>query len=94
MSWTINTSRQKSITIFSNSKSIGKSFGLFSHHYLTIPFSELEIHLGKYYQGTHHTLGTFAKNSTKTGQYELCSSCFEKLMEEATYLPKKIKRFI
>ena len=74
------------VTVFSNSKTISSSFGILSHHYLTIPSMDLEIHPGKYYQGTHHTLGTFNKNSTKTGQYELCQNCFKNFMDEATSL--------
>ena len=86
MSYIINGGEKKSIMVFSNSKSISKSFGLFSHHFLTIPSMELEIHPGKYYQGTHHTLGTFVKNSIITGQYELCQTCFKQLMDEASNL--------
>ena len=77
-----NGSTKESVTIFSHIKSW--YFGIFSHHYLTIPSMELEIHPGKYYQGTHHNLGTFAKNNIKTGQYELCQTCFMQLLDEAT----------
>ena len=74
----------QSITIFSNIKPF--FLGLLSHHYLIFPSIELEIHPGKYYYGTHHTLGTFAKNSIKTGQYNLCPKCFKKILKESECL--------
>ena len=81
----------QSITIFSNIKPVFT--GLLSHHYLSLPSIDLEIHPGKYYYGTHHNLGTFAKNSIKTGQYDLCPNCFKKFLNESNFLQNTLKYF-
>lgn len=64
-------------------KYIKNTCGLFVHNYLTIPAIELEIHPGRFYYGTHHTLGRFKRNSMCVKQMLFCSVCIRDLLQRS-----------
>ena len=54
--------------------------------YLGIPSKGLEIHPGRFFYGTHHTLGQFQNRSIPVKHIYFCDACLPLLLEEACFL--------
>ncbi|QLI62442.1 Ac81 [Dikerogammarus haemobaphes nudivirus] len=68
-------------SVFIYSKAINKTLRVITHIYFTIPSLDLEIHPGQFFNGTHHKLGTFKRESVKIGEKKLCDICLQKLLQ-------------
>lgn len=67
-------------TVYIYSKSLNNTLKTITHLYITIPSLDMEIHPGQFFNGTHHKLGTFSKNSICVGQKTLCKKCMDLLL--------------
>ncbi|UVT30872.1 ac81-like protein [Penaeus vannamei nudivirus] len=73
----------KNYDVLIYSKSIKNTLNLFIHNYLSIPALELEIHPGRFYYGTHHTMGAFIKRSVIIKKLQFCEDCINKLLKQS-----------
>lgn len=69
-------------TIFVCNKRIKAALGVYNHYFIVVPSLALEIHPGKYFMGTHHTLG-FTRSFRVHCTLRLCDACSAVLLEDA-----------
>lgn len=67
-------------------KSCKNTCNVITHFYISIPHIQLDIHPGQFTFGTHHTTGTFPKNTKLIKTMYFCPNCLEYLLKRSKNL--------